>query len=125
MQPLSWVCLNGRFGLGLFDVCPSADERGRREGAGGQTLNKPRRRKPRNAARRPGKGTAYGVLKLASYAEKVIVRCPGPSVWRKRMPVPAHIVAWALVGGDEIRRFGVDKQQSALGTGSPEADTGE
>ena len=41
------------------------------------------------------------------------------------MPVPAHIVAYALVGSDEIRRFGVDGQQSALGSGNPEADIGE
>ena len=75
--------------------------------------------------RGPERGTAYGVLKLASYAEEVIVRCPGPSVWRKRMPVPAHMVAYVLVGSNEIRRFGVDGQQSALGTGDPEADTSE
>ncbi len=52
----------GCFGLGLFDVCPKRDDGSRHADADGQTLNKPRRRKPRAAARTFEYGTAYGDL---------------------------------------------------------------
>jgi hypothetical protein len=70
-------------GLGLFDVCPIRGEGRRRAGAGGQTLNKPRRRKPRNAAAQFGEGTAYGDLMPVRADEIVIVRAPGsPTCWK-------------------------------------------
>jgi hypothetical protein len=52
--------LSCRYSLGLFDVCPERDGRGWRDDACGQTLNKPRRRKPRNAAVRFVRSEAYG-----------------------------------------------------------------
>lgn len=43
--------LNGRSGLGLFDVCPTRDAGTGRASVCGQTLNKPPGTKPRDAAR--------------------------------------------------------------------------
>jgi len=77
---------NVAFGLGLFDVCPSGDERGRPEGAGGQTLNKPRRRKPRSATARFEWGTAYGDLMPVTVDEIGVGWDPGPPTWRKSAP---------------------------------------
>lgn len=53
---------------------PDRDSDGLRAGASGQTLNKPRRRKPRNAAARFGWGTAYGDLMLATLDEGAVAR---------------------------------------------------
>ena len=74
------------FGLGLFDVCPSGDERGRAEGAGGQTLNKPRRRKPRSATTRFEWGTAYGDLMPVTADEIGVARDPGSPTCGKSAP---------------------------------------
>ena len=85
-------------------------------------MNKPRRRKPRNAAARFGQRAVYGDLKVAITAETVIVRCRRPSVSRKRMPRSSPLVTYAHGRSTKIRRCGVDRQQSALGIGSPRAD---
>jgi hypothetical protein len=85
--------MNFRFGLGLLDVSPSLDASRFCVSRCGLTLNKPRRRKPRNEAKVVERSSVYGDLMPSTTAKDGIDQGAIAHDWLKLMHTSASFTA--------------------------------